>query len=69
MLLIGFERVANCLLGWCGFCQFVPGAPFGIDGISGGVHRHLFPPDEPMPVIALEDIAEFAFLAFGDPGR
>ena len=26
MLLIGFERVADCLLGWCGFCQVVPGA-------------------------------------------
>ena len=31
--------------------------PFGIDGISGGVHRHLFPPHEPMQIIALEDIA------------
>ena len=41
----------------------------GIDGISGGVHRHLFPPDEPMQVIALEDIAEFAALAFAEPPR
>jgi uncharacterized protein YbjT (DUF2867 family) len=41
----------------------------GIDGIVDGVHRHLFPPDEPMPVIALEDIAEFAALAFADPAR
>jgi uncharacterized protein YbjT (DUF2867 family) len=41
----------------------------GIDGISNGVHRHLFPPDEPMQVIALEDIAEFAALAFADPAR
>ncbi|MGW1737787.1 NmrA family NAD(P)-binding protein [Nocardia sp. NPDC001965] len=41
----------------------------GIDGISGGVHRHLFPPDEPMQVIAVEDIAEFAVLAFTDPSR
>jgi uncharacterized protein YbjT (DUF2867 family) len=41
----------------------------GIDGISGGVHRHLFPPHEPMQVIALEDIAEFAALAFADPAR
>jgi uncharacterized protein YbjT (DUF2867 family) len=41
----------------------------GIDGISGGVHRHLFPPDEPMQVIALEDIAEFAALAFAEPAR
>ncbi|MEU3271377.1 NmrA/HSCARG family protein [Saccharomonospora sp. NPDC006951] len=42
-----------------------------IDGSSGvdGVHRHLFPPHEPMQVIALEDIAEFAALAFADPAR
>ena len=37
--------------------------------LAAGVHRHLFPPHEPMQVIALEDIAEFALLAFGDPGR
>ncbi|MFI9381372.1 NmrA family NAD(P)-binding protein [Kutzneria sp. NPDC052558] len=42
---------------------------FSIDGIVGGVHRHLFPPHEPMQVIALEDIAEFAALAFADPAR
>jgi uncharacterized protein YbjT (DUF2867 family) len=41
----------------------------GIDGISNGVHRHLFPPHEPMQVVALEDIAEFAALAFADPTR
>ncbi|GAA3527459.1 NmrA/HSCARG family protein [Amycolatopsis ultiminotia] len=41
----------------------------GIDGISHGVHRHLFPPHEPMQIIALEDIAEFAALAFADPPR
>jgi uncharacterized protein YbjT (DUF2867 family) len=41
----------------------------GIDGITGGVHRHLFSPHEPMQVIALEDIAEFAALAFADPAR
>jgi uncharacterized protein YbjT (DUF2867 family) len=41
----------------------------GIDGISHGVHRHLFPPHEPMQIIALEDIAEFAALAFADPDR
>ncbi len=41
----------------------------GIDGIAGGVHRHLFPPNEPMQIIALEDIAEFAALAFADPAR
>jgi uncharacterized protein YbjT (DUF2867 family) len=41
----------------------------GIDGISNGVHRHLFPPHEPMQIIALEDIAEFAALAFAEPTR
>ncbi|QFZ21117.1 NmrA family NAD(P)-binding protein [Saccharothrix syringae] len=41
----------------------------GIDGLAGGVHRHLFPPHEPMQVIAVEDIAEFAALAFADPTR
>lgn len=44
-------------------------ASIGIDGIADGVHRHLFPPDEPMQVITLEDIAEFAALAFADPDR
>jgi uncharacterized protein YbjT (DUF2867 family) len=41
----------------------------GVDGISHGVHRHLFPPHEPMQIIALEDIAEFAAQAFADPAR
>ncbi|MEU4227859.1 NmrA family NAD(P)-binding protein [Nonomuraea sp. NPDC026600] len=41
----------------------------GIDGISYGVHRHFFPPHEPMQIIALEDIAEFTALAFADPAR
>ncbi|GAA4610137.1 NmrA/HSCARG family protein [Actinoallomurus liliacearum] len=41
----------------------------GIEGISDGVHRHLFSPHEPMQVIALEDIAEFAALALADPNR
>ncbi|MEV5751795.1 NmrA/HSCARG family protein [Actinoallomurus sp. NPDC052308] len=41
----------------------------GFEGISDGVHRHLFTPHEPMQVIALEDIAEFAALAFADPAR
>ena len=44
-------------------------SPIGIDGIFNGVHRHLFPPHDPMQIIALEDIAEFAALAFADPGR
>jgi nucleoside-diphosphate-sugar epimerase len=33
------------------------------------VHRHIFPPDEPVQIIALEDIAEFAALAFEHPDR
>ncbi|WP_433172521.1 NmrA family NAD(P)-binding protein [Actinoallomurus sp. CA-150999] len=41
----------------------------GVDGIVHGVHRHIFTPHEPMQVIALEDIAEFAALAFADPAR
>ena len=41
----------------------------GMEGITDGVHRHLFPPHEPMQIIALEDVAEFAALAFADPGR
>ncbi|MFB6889959.1 NmrA family NAD(P)-binding protein [Kitasatospora sp. NPDC056327] len=41
----------------------------GFDGIADGVHRHLFPPDEPLQIIALEDIAEFAALAFEQPER
>ena len=43
--------------------------PFGIDGISNGGHRRMFQPHEPMQIIALEDIAEFAALAFADPAR
>jgi uncharacterized protein YbjT (DUF2867 family) len=40
-----------------------------VDGIQDGVHRHLFTPDEPVQVIAVTDIAEFAAMAFADPGR
>jgi uncharacterized protein YbjT (DUF2867 family) len=43
--------------------------PLGLDGIANGLHRHLFPPHEPFQSIALEDIAEFAALAFADPVR
>jgi uncharacterized protein YbjT (DUF2867 family) len=49
--------------------NYLGSTPFGIDGITGGVHRHIFPPHEPMQIIALEDIAEFAALAFADPAR
>ena len=51
---------------------------FRVDGIHtetrpglppGGVHRHLFPADFPVQVIAPEDIAEVAALAFADPDR
>jgi uncharacterized protein YbjT (DUF2867 family) len=40
-----------------------------IDGIHDGVHRHLFRPDRPMKVIAVEDIAEVARLVFADLDR
>ncbi|WP_327144778.1 NmrA/HSCARG family protein [Nocardia sp. NBC_01327] len=40
-----------------------------VDGIHHGVHRHLFPADRPIQMIALDDIADFAVLAFTDPGR
>jgi uncharacterized protein YbjT (DUF2867 family) len=49
--------------------NYLSAGVMGIDGISGGVSRHLFPPHEPMQVIALEDVAEFAALAFADPAR
>ena len=49
--------------------NYLSAGMMGIEGISGGVHRHLFPPHEPMQVIALEDVAEFAALAFADPAR
>ncbi|MFD6156784.1 NmrA family NAD(P)-binding protein [Nocardia sp. NPDC060256] len=42
---------------------------FPVDGIVDGVHRHLFPADQPMKVIALADIADIAALAFADPDR
>ncbi|WP_327119968.1 NmrA family NAD(P)-binding protein [Nocardia sp. NBC_01730] len=38
-----------------------------LDGIIDGVHRHLFPTDQPMKVIALADIGDIAALAFADP--
>jgi uncharacterized protein YbjT (DUF2867 family) len=41
----------------------------GLEGIVDGVHRHVFAPDEPMQIIALEDIAEFAAMALADPDR
>ncbi|MFF0268003.1 NmrA family NAD(P)-binding protein [Kribbella sp. NPDC004536] len=46
------------------------GAPgLGLEGFADGVHRHLFPPDEPVQIIAIEDIAEFAVMAFEQPDR
>lgn len=49
--------------------NYLGGLPVAIDGITDGVHRHVFPPHEPAQIIALEDIAEFAALAFADPSR
>jgi uncharacterized protein YbjT (DUF2867 family) len=45
------------------------GSGLRIDGIHDGVHRHLFAEDEPMQIIAVEDIAAFAAFAFADPDR
>jgi uncharacterized protein YbjT (DUF2867 family) len=56
-------RPVRFMTNYCGI------AVIGIDHIVDGVHRHLFPPHEPMQIIALEDIAEFAALAFADPPR
>ncbi|MGN5632904.1 NmrA family NAD(P)-binding protein [Streptomyces sp. AC154] len=49
--------------------NFLASWDIGLDGIVDGVHRHVFPPDEPVQVIAVEDIAEFAALAFDSPAR
>ncbi|MGW4089592.1 NmrA family NAD(P)-binding protein [Nocardia sp. NPDC004750] len=40
-----------------------------VDGIFDGVHRHLFPAEGPMKVIAVADIGDIAGLAFADPDR
>ncbi|MGW1624454.1 NmrA family NAD(P)-binding protein [Streptomyces sp. NPDC002172] len=49
--------------------NYLGSALIGLDGIVHGVHRHIFPPDEPVQCIAVEDIAEFAALAFDQPDR
>ncbi|MCX4992537.1 MULTISPECIES: NmrA/HSCARG family protein [unclassified Streptomyces] len=49
--------------------NYLGSTPIGLDGIVHGVHRHIFPPDEPVQIIAVEDIAEFAALAFDHPDR
>jgi len=38
-----------------------------IDGIHDGVNRHLFLPDKPVQLIAVDDIGRFAALAFANP--
>ncbi|MFC9997574.1 NmrA family NAD(P)-binding protein [Nocardia sp. NPDC127526] len=40
-----------------------------VDGIVDGVHRHLFAGDQPLQMIAVDDVAAFAVLAFTDPAR
>ncbi|MGW5727607.1 NmrA family NAD(P)-binding protein [Nocardia beijingensis] len=40
-----------------------------VDGIKDGVHRHLFPAEGPMKVIAVADIGDIAGLVFADPDR
>ncbi|MEV0245946.1 NmrA family NAD(P)-binding protein [Nocardia sp. NPDC050712] len=42
---------------------------FPVDGINNGVHRHLFAANRPLQMIAVDDVAEFAALAFADPDR
>ncbi|MFD3584638.1 NmrA/HSCARG family protein [Streptomyces sp. NPDC058683] len=49
--------------------NYLGSTPIGLDGIVDGVHRHIFPPDEPAQIVAVEDIAEFAALAFDQPDR
>ncbi|MEU4245203.1 NmrA family NAD(P)-binding protein [Actinoplanes sp. NPDC026619] len=49
--------------------NYISAGVLGVDGISGGAHRHLFPPDKPMQVVALEDIADFTALALAAPER
>ncbi|MFJ3777180.1 NmrA/HSCARG family protein [Streptomyces sp. NPDC090075] len=49
--------------------NYLGSTTIGLDGIVHGVHRHIFPPDEPVQMIAVEDIAEFAALAFEQPDR
>ncbi|MFC4334368.1 NmrA family NAD(P)-binding protein [Salininema proteolyticum] len=38
-----------------------------VDGLRKGVHRHLFHPDGRMQIIAVEDVAVFAGMAFAEP--
>lgn len=40
-----------------------------LDGIVDGVNRHVFTPDRPAQLVAVEDLAWFAAAAFADPGR
>ncbi|WP_316782174.1 NmrA family NAD(P)-binding protein [Streptomyces sasae] len=47
--------------------NYLGSTPIGLDGVAHGMHRHIFPPDEPAQIIAVEDIAEFAALAFDRP--
>ncbi|MEV4760908.1 NmrA family NAD(P)-binding protein [Micromonospora sp. NPDC049559] len=49
--------------------NYLAASGVGLDGFVDGLHRHIFPPNEPAQMIALEDIAEFAALAFEQPDR
>ncbi|WP_405491611.1 NmrA family NAD(P)-binding protein [Nocardia sp. NBC_00511] len=42
---------------------------YPVDGITGDTNRHMFPPDRPLQVIAVDDVAAFAVRAFADPDR
>ncbi|QIS14618.1 NmrA/HSCARG family protein [Nocardia arthritidis] len=50
--------------------NYLNAATLTLDGIrADGVHRHLFPADQPLQMIAVADIAELAALIFADPAR
>lgn len=51
------------------FMTNVLGTGIGVDDIRDGVSRNVFPADEPVQLIAPEDIAEFAAMAFAEPAR
>ncbi|MBU3063838.1 NmrA family NAD(P)-binding protein [Nocardia sp. NEAU-G5] len=47
--------------------NYLAGVVLPLDGFVDGVHRHLFPADRPIQVIAVDDIAAVAAIAFADP--
>lgn len=49
--------------------NYLLGGVLPVDGFVDGVHRHLFPADRPIQMIAVDDIAAVAAIAFADPDR